>query len=760
MKLSVKYSATILSLILCVVIVFASVILIQCRTLITRLNASNAETLRRSVLAEIREKGITSARVMASALVNPLYQLDMLKMNELVSAVTNQPDVLYVYVYDNKRSIVVDGTKELESYSRILNDKLTMESARTARILTTVDGDAFHIAVPIWIQDEVIGGVKIGYSMKRVLSQIAKQEEDLARHYESVATQQLYTIGIFTLAFCIGGLIVAMLVARSWTHPISLLSNLTALVGGGNYDVSIPVNRADEIGQLASSFNDMVANLKRLRDKDITQSGALILANSELQRTNDELTNEIAERQRAQKKLVDHNRRMQVLHEINSAISSTLDRRILIDTLFDRIESLLPYSAITMRLFDKETNRLVPVSARNIDVAAWSRGLEAHTEIDGQGFSQTIFQNKQPVQIENVQTDPRCWNQELFRQHGLVAYIGVPIITEGTVLGVLGFYLREKHQFGSEETEFLSTLAGQVAVGLYNSQLYERLKTQAEKLETANRAKDEFLSIMSHELRTPLNVIMGYAQVLSTGIMGEVTPAQEKSLKKLMLHADDLLGMINDILQASKIQSGLVDAYIESVNITDLWVELESAYEVRSKQGVALTWQSLSALPRVQTDRSKLKHIIQNLVNNAIKFTEEGSVTITVRSIPNALEIKVEDTGIGIPSESLTSIFEMFRQADSSKTRTYGGAGVGLYIVKKFTDALNGQINVESVVGGGTTFTLTLPLTVTYKHRNPHNLDPILTNTMASDTYDTTMSSAHSLNPAKGDRKAPRSQSV
>jgi len=428
---------------------------------------------------------------------------------------------------------------------------------------------------------------------------------------------------------------------------------------------------------------------------------------------------------------------MRVLHEISSAISSTLDRRVLIETLFDKIESLLPYSAITMRLIDKERSRLAPVSARNIDMIAWSRGLEEHAQMDGKGFSQSIVQNKLPVEIENVQTDPRCWNQELFRKHGLVSYIGLPIITDGEVLGVLGFYLREKHRFTPEEIGFLSTIAGQVAVAVYNSQLYEQIKTQAKKLHEANKTKDEFLSVMSHELRTPLNVIMGYAQVLSSGMMGDITPEQEKSLKKLMLHADDLLNMINNILQAGRIQSGLIDVDIEGVNLDDFLGEMESAYEFRSKQAVGLIWQGPPNLLIFKTDRTKLKHIIQNLVNNAVKFTEEGSVTVTVRSINEAVEFEVRDTGVGIPSDSLVSIFEMFRQADSSKTRSYGGTGVGLYIVKKFTEALNGQVHVESIVGKGTTFTLTLPLVSGPEWQDPPTRNAIPDVETASATYNT-----------------------
>jgi signal transduction histidine kinase/HAMP domain-containing protein len=705
LKLSVKYSATILSLIFCIVLAFASVILIQFRSEIARLNSSSAEALRQSVLKGIREKESASVRVLASTLVNPLYQLDMLKIGEIVSAVRRQPDVLYVYVFDKDRRIIIDGTKTLESYGRLLDDSLTTKSMRTAQFATEVMGDAFHVASPVKIQDEIIGGVKIGYSVKRILSDIAKEEEDLTKNYQAVWSQQLITIGLLALAFSIMGLIVAVLVARNWSYPIILLSKLTARVGAGDYDVNIPVERSDEIGGLANSFQQMVSNLKMLRQHELESSENLRLTNAKLTESNGELVKEVAERERAEQEIIRHNHRMQLLHEINSAINATLDRQVLLDTLVQKIGLLLPYSATSVHLLNPASGKL--------EATAW-QCLHHKNEVPTftAPLSDDVFGRKAPVLVRNFQNDRRIEAPELFLKRGLISYAGIPLITEGEILGVLGFYTKTESVFPDEEVDFLVTLAGEVATALRKSQLYGELKTQAERLEKANAAKDEFLSVMSHELRTPLNVIMGYAQVMSSGYMGDVTPDQEKSLKKLMLHADDLLHMINDILQAGRIQSGLIDVELETLSVNGFLAEMESAYEFRSKQGVALVWQGPSSLLTFDTDRSKLKHIVQNLVNNAVKFTEEGSVTVTVRRINEAVEFKVEDTGIGIPGDSLTTIFEMFRQADSSKTRTYGGTGVGLFIVKKFTEALSGQVYVKSVVGKGTTFTLTFPTTI------------------------------------------------
>ncbi len=701
-----------LSIIFCIVLVFAAVILIQFRSAIGRVNATSSAKLRESLLDEIRNKEENSVMVMTAALTNPLYQLDMLKIGELIAAFEKRPDVLYVYVYDANRRIIHDGTADLTLYGKVLNDQLTKSSAREQKLLTQFQGDELHLSAPITILDDKVGGVAVGYSLKRLLGYIADQQSDLEREYRAVASQELRTLLVIAIGFSFGGVILAVVLARNWSKPISLLSNLTARVGKGDYDVIIPIDRADEIGQLARSFSSMVSSLKELREKDSEQSAAMRDINSQLQKTNDELVREVAERQRAEERSLQQNRQLMVLYEIDSAISSTLDRRVLLDMLFSKIESLLPYTAFTVRLLNEETHRLEPISARNIDVQYWAKEIESHTATTGQSISEEVFRKKTPVISENVQTDPRFRNRELFRKHGLVSYIGLPLITEGKALGVLGFYLKEQHGFPKKEIEFLSALAGQVAIGINNAQLYEKIKKQAAALTEANQAKDEFLSVMSHELRTPLNVITGYAEVLSQGILGEIQREQLHAVKTISFQSKELLRMINEILQVGSIEAGKVTANCGNVNMADFLGELRSGYEILSKKEISLNWNVPSRLPIVRTDGEKLKHILQNLINNAIKFTENGSVTISVQRLSNAMEFKVKDTGIGMPHDMLPSIFQMFRQLDSSNTRSYGGSGVGLYIVKKFVDLLGGKIAVESILGKGSTFTITIPLDI------------------------------------------------
>ena len=233
----------------------------------------------------------------------------------------------------------------------------------------------------------------------------------------------------------------------------------------------------------------------------------------------------------------------------------------------------------------------------------------------------------------------------------------------------------------------------------------------------ANKAKDEFLSVMSHELRTPLNVIMGYSGMIKEGILGTINPEQSQALGKVIGRSSDLLIMITEILQATSIEAGKVQLEKHDIQLKDLLENLKSNYEIPLSNGIAINWDYPLDTVTLHTDSAKLKHILQNLINNAIKFTSQGSVSITAKYISQAraAQFQVADTGIGIPQEMLPSIFEMFHQVDSSETRTYGGVGIGLYIVKKYTDLLGGEIQAKSALGKGTTFTLTIPADSTPK---------------------------------------------
>jgi signal transduction histidine kinase len=313
--------------------------------------------------------------------------------------------------------------------------------------------------------------------------------------------------------------------------------------------------------------------------------------------------------------------------------------------------------------------------------------------------------------IPNLQADPRVREPGFYEKQGLFSYLGIPLIAKGDVLGALGFYTRAVHNFTEQEVQFLRTLGGQAAIAIQNSQLYEKTKSQAAELEKANEVKSEFLSVMSHELRTPINVMMGYVELVQQGLLGEIKPQQNEALKKSLDHSRNLLGLVSDILQATKIQAQDVELNPSTVNVKRVLEELRMSYELSLKKDLALHWDVPADFPEVETDGNKVKHILQSLIDNAIKFTVEGTVRISARNFPanHKWELQVADTGRGIAADKIPLIFDLFRQLDSSAKRSHEGIGLGLFLAKKHTELLGGELKVHSELGKGSTFTLTLP---------------------------------------------------
>ena len=240
----------------------------------------------------------------------------------------------------------------------------------------------------------------------------------------------------------------------------------------------------------------------------------------------------------------------------------------------------------------------------------------------------------------------------------------------------------------------------------------ELLRRQAIQLEQASSLKSQFLANMSHEFRTPLNAILGYTSMLLKGVLGPLDGEQAEGLARVDSNARHLLGIINDILDISRIEAGRMPLRLSEFRLPELVGEVLAEVEpIVAQSSVHIEASVDRRLPPVQSDRQKAKQIILNLLINAVKFTQRGTVTLSVRYDPRAREVAVAvaDTGIGIAPEDQARIFEDFQQADSSLTRPHGGAGLGLSICRRLATMLGGEIQMESTLGVGSTFTLVLP---------------------------------------------------
>jgi signal transduction histidine kinase len=269
-------------------------------------------------------------------------------------------------------------------------------------------------------------------------------------------------------------------------------------------------------------------------------------------------------------------------------------------------------------------------------------------------------------------------------------------------------HLYEQLKLASEELE----AKVRAATGELANQ-NELLRRQALELEQASAAKSQFLANVSHELRTPLNAILGYAAMTLQGVSGELSAPQRRNLSRIDANARHLLTLINEILDITRIEAGRMPIQVVAFNLSDLVREVTTELEpIIAKSELAVVSKVPADLP-MRTDRQKVKQILVNLLSNALKFTQKGSVTIKSQMVSRqTIAISVIDSGIGIPKVDQTRIFEDFRQVDSSPRRAYGGTGLGLSICRRLTQMLRGALKVDSRLGHGSTFTLTLPVSL------------------------------------------------
>src|SRR5438093_1230582 len=287
---------------------------------------------------------------------------------------------------------------------------------------------------------------------------------------------------------------------------------------------------------------------------------------------------------------------------------------------------------------------------------------------------------------------------------GCESELSVPMEWGGSVLGILTVLWTAGRAPLAREAALADGLAHQAAVALQNARLVADLRT-------ASRLKSEFVATMSHELRTPLNVIMGYTDLLLEEAFGSLAAEQRNVILRVQRSSRELFDLISATLDLNRLEAGRLEVALERVSPADLLADLEADTAARlDARAIEVRWELAADVPDLQTDRAKLRTVLKNLVGNAIKFTERGSVTITAEPAGETVLFTVADTGIGIRAEDLPVIFDMFRQIENAITRRHGGVGLGLHIVKRLVEQLGGEVHVESELGRGSRFRVHIPV--------------------------------------------------
>jgi signal transduction histidine kinase len=352
-------------------------------------------------------------------------------------------------------------------------------------------------------------------------------------------------------------------------------------------------------------------------------------------------------------------------------------------------------------------------STYGMDEALIASIKERHVRIGDAGIGHAASQ-RAPLQIADVQKEPASEVLDVIVRAGYRALLFIPLLGAGErILGALVVRRKRPGEFPKQTIDLLQTFAAQSVLAIQNARLFHEIEDKSRQLEVASQHKSQFLANMSHELRTPLNAILGYTELILDDIYGE-TPAKMRGvLERVQRNGKHLLGLINDVLDLSKIEAGQLTLSLGDYSIKDVVHSVFSAVEsLANEKKLALRIEVPNTLPVGRGDERRLTQVLLNLVGNAIKFTDQGEVAVKASAMNGTYTLSVCDTGPGIPEADRVKIFEEFQQADSSATKKKGGTGLGLSISRRIVEMHGGRIWVESEVGKGSTFSVSLPVKV------------------------------------------------
>jgi signal transduction histidine kinase len=468
-------------------------------------------------------------------------------------------------------------------------------------------------------------------------------------------------------------------------------------IAGGSLRAPVAAQGADEIAAMARAVEVFRKNTLE-RDELLAEKAQ---AADRLEQQVKERTTELAQ----------SIEELHALGDVTRAVNSTLDLDTVLATIVTKATQLSSTEAGAIYVFDDASQQFRLHATYGMDEAVIAEIKDRYVQL-GDTVIGAAAARRMPVQIADLQSDPSVTLDVILRA-GFRALLAVPLLGADRIVGALVVRRRRPGEFPKAAVELLQTFAAQSVLAIQNARLFREIEDKSRQLADASKHKSQFLANMSHELRTPLNAVLGYTELILDDVYGETPAKMREVLERIQRNGKHLLGLINDVLDLSKIEAGQLTLALADYSMSDVVASVQSAVESLAREKrIALKVELQRNLPRARGDERKLTQVLLNLVGNAIKFTDEGEVAIAAAAENGSITVSVRDSGPGISEADQAKIFQEFQQADAAITRKKGGTGLGLTISKRIVELHGGKIWVDSRIGRGSTFSFTLPVRV------------------------------------------------
>ncbi len=681
---------------------------------------------RRLVTEEFMKRGQAMARNLARNSELAVFAEDAKLLESSIRGVTGDPDVAYAFIYGEEGALLAKGGRDINLLSQRRwelpdegKDILFNSRQISSPGLVEKRGSLIEFFVPILSQEGttpdtlLLGLLGEGKPHPRQFSHRRVGAVRLGLSLQSVEDQTVLLLELWAsvaFAFILLSTFVVYGLSRRITQPVRRLIHQAERISDGFLDETIPVESRDEIGQLATRFNEMARALKRNTDEKERVLAELQDLTRTLEERIHQRTGELRDRTEALQRSLEE---VQALGQVSQAISSTLDLDMVLSTIVAFAVQLSRADAGAIYDFDDATKEFRLRATHQMSDEFTEAIRTARTRL-GETVVGQAAANRDAVQLADVLDAPATYPlREILVQAGFRALLAVPLLREDRIIGALVVRRRMPGKFQEEIVSLLRNFATQSALAIQNARLFREIEEKGRQLEMASKHKSQFLANMSHELRTPLNAILGYTELVLDKIYGEVPDKLWGVMERVQQSGRHLLSLINDVLDVSKIEAGQLKLSLNEYSLKDVVQTVATAVEsLVAEKKLGLRVAVPPDLPRGKGDERRIAQVFLNLVGNAIKFTEVGGITVQVAASDSAFLVSVSDTGPGIAPADQQKIFAEFQQADSSSTKKKGGTGLGLSIARRIIELHGGRIWVESSPGKGSTFAFRLPIRV------------------------------------------------